>query len=76
MVRLPTELIDHVVSQLDSRTDILAFALTCRAFKCIAIPSHLEYRILRVHPSRSAVWSHLSWRPALAGRVRAVHLLD
>lgn len=75
MLVLPTELVDAVASYVDAREDLLSFALTCRAFKCIAVPRHIDYRLVRCHHRRHTVWRHLAARPDLARNVRVVEVV-
>ncbi|TFY82010.1 hypothetical protein EWM64_g2000 [Hericium alpestre] len=73
---MPAELLDEVASFLDTRSDLLSFALTCRALKQIVIPRHSEYRFVRCHYRYLDVWRHFIQRPDLARHVRTLEVVD
>ncbi|KAA1477437.1 hypothetical protein DENSPDRAFT_885103 [Dentipellis sp. KUC8613] len=73
---LPTELLCTIAFFIDSPHDLLSFALTCRTFNDIAIPRHIDYRVVRCNLRCYDVWSHLAARPDLARGVRSVEVVD
>ncbi|GJJ12813.1 hypothetical protein Clacol_007058 [Clathrus columnatus] len=66
---------DEVAYLLDSRKDILSLALTCRVFKELVIPDHLEYRYIRCDPCRRNVWMFLCDRARLAKGIRSLEFI-
>jgi len=70
------ELLDTIASFIDSRQDLLSFSLACKAFKGVIIPLHTDYRIVRCHYRRHAVWKHFAQHLHLACRVRTVVVFD
>ncbi|KAI0028089.1 hypothetical protein K488DRAFT_25437, partial [Vararia minispora EC-137] len=72
----PPEVLDSIVACIDTRCDVLAFALVCRAFYAVAIPRHSEYRALRAPYADINLWRHLTERPDLAAGLRAVNVLE
>ncbi|GJJ12788.1 hypothetical protein Clacol_007033 [Clathrus columnatus] len=65
---------DEIAYLLDLSKDLLSLALTCRTFKDLIIPDHIEYRHIRCHIRREDVWKHLESRPRLTRGVRFLHL--
>ncbi|GJJ12819.1 hypothetical protein Clacol_007064 [Clathrus columnatus] len=66
---------DEIAYLLDSTKDLLSLALTCRTFKDLIIPDHIEYRHIRCSIRRQDVWKHLESRPRLTRGVRFLELL-
>ncbi|TFY66794.1 hypothetical protein EVG20_g4298 [Dentipellis fragilis] len=73
---LPAELLCSVAFFLDTPHDLLSFALTCHTFNDIAIPRHIDYRVVRCNLRCYDVWSHLTARPDLARGIRSVEVVD
>ncbi|GJJ12782.1 hypothetical protein Clacol_007027 [Clathrus columnatus] len=67
---------DEISFLIDSPKDLLSLALTCRTFKELIIPDHLEYRIICCDFRRPDVWKFLASRPWLARRMRAIVIVD
>ncbi|KXN86708.1 hypothetical protein AN958_09699 [Leucoagaricus sp. SymC.cos] len=76
LFRLPFEILDSIIALIDSRRDILSFALASKKCCSYVIPCHVEYRILRIRHSRSNVWAHLAQRADLARTITHVHITD
>ncbi|TFK66683.1 hypothetical protein BDN72DRAFT_961577 [Pluteus cervinus] len=75
--RLPIEVIEHILSWVDRRRDLINFARASRACKALVIPRHAEYRVLRITDNADCIptWEHLASRPDLASNFRVLHLL-
>jgi hypothetical protein len=73
---LPVELLDLVALHIDTRRDVLAFGLACRAFYRIAVPHHSDYRALCAGHIDTSVWQHLYERKSLAKGIRSLHVLS
>ncbi len=76
LLHLPPEILDGILSLIDSHDHILAFALASHACAAFAIPRHTEYRILRIRHSRPELWAHLAQRTDLASLITHVHISD
>ncbi|KAF8159886.1 hypothetical protein B0H34DRAFT_655070 [Crassisporium funariophilum] len=74
--RLPDEILEEIVAELDQHKDLVAFALASRICAALVIPHHTEYRILRVRYSMPSMWAHLARRADLARNVREVHICE
>jgi len=74
--RLPDEILEEIVSELDEHRDLLAFALTSRICAATVIPYHTQYRILRVRHTLPEMWAHLARRADLARNMREVHICE
>ncbi|GJJ12814.1 hypothetical protein Clacol_007059 [Clathrus columnatus] len=66
---------DEIAYLIGSTKDLLSLALTCRIFKKLIIPDHLEYRHIRYDLCRTDVWMSLCDRPRLAKGIRSVKLV-
>ncbi|KAJ6608638.1 hypothetical protein B0H10DRAFT_521952 [Mycena sp. CBHHK59/15] len=72
---LPFDIIDPILSHVDSRRDLVSFATVSRACKELVIPRHTEYRILRLGVTvHQNVWAHLAQRSDLAWNIREVEI--
>lgn len=76
LLQLPPEILDGILSLIDSHDHILAFALSSHGCAAFAIPRHTEYRILRIRHSRPDLWAHLAQRVDLASSITQVHISD
>lgn len=76
LLRLPDELLDDILSQIDLLYDLTALALTSRSVSRLAIPRHTQYRIIRVRYPVPFIWAHLARRADLARNIREVHLCE
>ncbi|KAF8903452.1 hypothetical protein CPB84DRAFT_768658 [Gymnopilus junonius] len=76
LLRLPDEILEEIVSELDEHSDLVAFALASRVCAALVIPHHTQYRILRVRRTYPAMWAHLARRADLARNVREVHICE
>ncbi|KAF5350400.1 hypothetical protein D9758_012480 [Tetrapyrgos nigripes] len=74
--RQPTEILDHIVSNIDSKHDLLNLALTCQRLHSVVIPRHFDYRVVRAKVSSISVWNHLIVNRSLAKNVRCLEILD
>jgi hypothetical protein len=72
----PTEILDVIVSHLDSKRDLLSLGLTCRRLHTIIFPRHFDYRVIRCKVSSIRVWNHLIEHQSLARNVRRLVVLD
>ncbi|KAL4269056.1 F-box domain-containing protein [Pleurotus pulmonarius] len=73
---LPPELLEDVLSQLDSTSDLLHLALSCKAFSQLIIPHHIYTRSLDVHPRQVAILSLLTNVPLYNSRIRTIRITD
>ncbi|KAI0064261.1 hypothetical protein BV25DRAFT_299267 [Artomyces pyxidatus] len=69
---IPYDVLEHILHHIDSREDLLSFALLNTYFRDITIPRHLEYRRIQISLSNQPVWMHLAERPDLASNVRTL----
>ncbi|KAF8877831.1 hypothetical protein CPB84DRAFT_1852537 [Gymnopilus junonius] len=76
LLQQPTEILDSVLSHLDSRKDALNLGVTCKRLWEVVSPRHLEYRVVKAKPSNVAVWAHLVRYKDLARNVRRLEVLD
>jgi hypothetical protein len=74
-LRLPQELLDEIISDLEHR-DIVSLALVSRASSALVIPRHTEYRVLRTRHLLPAMWAHLARRADLTRNIREVHICE
>lgn len=74
--RQPTELLDAIVSHVDSKQDLLSLALSCKRLHAIVFPRHFEYRVIRGKVSSLRLWNHLIVNRSLARNVRVLEVLD
>jgi hypothetical protein len=72
----PTEILDAIVSHLDSKRDLLSLGLTCRRLHAIIFPRHFDFRVIRCKVSSIRVWNHLIEHQSLARNVRRLVVLD
>ncbi|THU97149.1 hypothetical protein K435DRAFT_838748 [Dendrothele bispora CBS 962.96] len=76
LTRQPTEILDYIVSHVDSKHDLLNLALTCQRMHSVVIPRHFDYRVVRAKVSSISVWNHLIVNRSLAKNVRQLEILD
>ncbi|KDR67690.1 hypothetical protein GALMADRAFT_1072918 [Galerina marginata CBS 339.88] len=76
LLRLPDEILEEIVSELDQHSDLVAFALSSRICAALVIPHHTQYRILRVRRPSPDMWAHLARRADLARNIREVHICE
>lgn len=76
LFRLPDEILEEIVSELDQHSDLVAFALASRICAALVIPHHTQYRILRVRHTLPDMWAHLARRSDLARNIREVHICE
>ncbi|GJJ12803.1 hypothetical protein Clacol_007048 [Clathrus columnatus] len=67
---------DEIPYHIDSTEDLLSLALTCRTFKKLIIPNHLEYRYIRCSLHRQDVWKFFESQRRLTRGIRFVELID
>ena len=75
-MRQPTEILDEIVSHIDSKRDLFALAISCKRMHSVIFPRHYDYRTIRCKISNIAVWGHLANNRALALNVRRLEILD
>ena len=51
----PNELLDKIVGDVESPSDVLSFACTCKRILAIAIPAHLHYRQICVNTTSEEI---------------------
>jgi hypothetical protein len=66
----------QIVFHIDSKRDLLAFALTCERMYRVIHPRHYEYRSIRAKISSISVWKHITDNKALARGVRRLEVMD
>ena len=76
LLRQPTELLDDIIFQLNSKRDLLSLALTCRRMYDVIFPRHFEYRVVRAKVSSISLWNHLIVNRSLARNVRVLEIVD
>lgn len=76
LINQPNEVLDEIAFHVDSKRDLLAFALTCERMYRVIHPRHFEYRVIRARITSLAVWQHLVDNRALARGVRQLEILD
>ncbi|KAJ7066780.1 hypothetical protein B0H15DRAFT_872452 [Mycena belliarum] len=74
-LRLPQELLDDIISDLEHR-DLVSLALVSRAAAAQVIPRHTEYRVVRTRHLLPAMWAHLARRADLTRNIREVHICE
>ncbi|KIJ33435.1 hypothetical protein M422DRAFT_183245, partial [Sphaerobolus stellatus SS14] len=67
---IPTELQEKIISMIDSPTDFLHLALTCRRVHDLVMPFHLEYREFYGDTISSSLWHCIAAQPNLARKFR------
>jgi hypothetical protein len=73
MHNLPIEIVEQIISLLNSHTDLLSLALVSRAFLSLIIPKQIEYRELCIGPKTPhVIWTHLARRADLTCNIRSV----
>lgn len=73
----PSELLEHIFSDLDTPQDLLRIALTCKAFYNLIIPTnHLRFAAISFtlvdSPAFSLFWQKLSKSRPLCSRIRQI----
>ncbi|KAJ2928194.1 hypothetical protein H1R20_g8911, partial [Candolleomyces eurysporus] len=76
LVYQPTEILDSIMSYLDSKRDLLNVALCCHHLHDVIFPRHFEYRFIRCKVSSISVWNHLLVNHSLARNVRRLEIVD
>jgi hypothetical protein len=76
LVYQPTEILDSIMSFLDSKRDLLNVALCCKHLHDVVFPRHFEYRFIRCKVSSISVWNHLLVNHSLARNVRRLEIVD
>lgn len=76
ITRQPTEILDAIVSHVDSKLDLLSLGLSCHRMYDIVFPRHFDYRVIRCKVSSISVWNHLMIHRGLAKNVRRLEILD
>lgn len=72
---VPFEVLDAVISELDSRADLLALALASSYFHSMVIPRHLHYRVVRCSITEGLhLWRAFICDKTLARNVRVLEI--
>ncbi|GJJ10988.1 hypothetical protein Clacol_005217 [Clathrus columnatus] len=66
---------DDIAFYLASTKDLLSLALTCRDFKELIIPNHLEYRYISCDLRQSDAWKFIQSRPRWSKCIQSLNLL-
>ncbi|KAJ3782931.1 hypothetical protein GGU10DRAFT_362382 [Lentinula aff. detonsa] len=72
--KLPLEILDTILSDLDEYSDLIAFALAAKGLYRIVVPRHSEYRVLRIRHRFPGLWAHLARRADLSRNLREIHI--
>ncbi|KAI0065769.1 hypothetical protein BV25DRAFT_1913210 [Artomyces pyxidatus] len=78
LLALPYDILEIILHNIDSRKDLLSFALVCTFCRDITIPRHLEYREihLTLQPEDHVIWTQLAERADLAANVHKLAVLN
>lgn len=76
LVDQPTEILDEILSHVDSRKDLLNIGLVSKRLRDVVFPRHFDYRVIRCKLSSISVWDHLITHRSLARNVRKLEILD
>jgi len=76
LVDQPTEVLEAILSHVDSRKDLLSVGLVCKRLRDVIFPRHFDYRVIRCKLSSVSLWSHLIIHKSLARNVRKLEILD
>lgn len=72
---LHDELVEVILSYIDSFFDLRSLALTSHSFASVIFPRHSEYRVISLSTwQQPEIWYHLSNRPDLARNVRILQI--
>ncbi|KAG5643365.1 hypothetical protein DXG03_001013 [Asterophora parasitica] len=71
---LPPEILNEVLGHINEPPDLLSFGLASQTCARLVIPTHVQYRVIRIRTPFPDLWAHLARRPDLAGNIREVHL--
>ncbi|KAF9789886.1 hypothetical protein BJ322DRAFT_1105756 [Thelephora terrestris] len=74
--RLPVELLDKIAFYVDSKNDVLYFALTCQWIHSAVFSAHFEYRVIKAKIGSVEVWRHIIGNSRLAHNVRRLEIVD
>ncbi|KAJ3718710.1 hypothetical protein C8R42DRAFT_609937 [Lentinula raphanica] len=72
--KLPLEILDSILSEIDDHDDLIALALSSKDLHRIVIPRHSEYRVLRIRHRFPALWAHLALRADLSRNLREIQI--
>ena len=75
LLSLPIELLQDIISDIDSPRDLLCLALTSRPLCNQIIPHHIDFRYLKCSTLRPILWTFLYENPIYASRIREVRLI-
>ncbi|KAF8513916.1 hypothetical protein BU17DRAFT_29089, partial [Hysterangium stoloniferum] len=56
LLQLPREIVELIVLNIITASDLLSLGLTCRIFSDIILPRHLKYHTVRTPTNDSSVW--------------------
>ncbi|KAF7304940.1 F-box domain-containing protein [Mycena kentingensis (nom. inval.)] len=73
---LPFDVSEHILCSIDTHRDLISLATTSSHWKERVVPSHSDYRVLRMSNRHPEVWRHLAQRPDLARTIREVTLRE
>ncbi|KAF9063952.1 hypothetical protein BDP27DRAFT_1231222 [Rhodocollybia butyracea] len=73
LLTLPLEILDTILSDLDTYSDLISLALVSKNIYHQVIPRHSEYRVLRIRHRFPGLWAHLAKRADLSRNLREIH---
>lgn len=76
LIYQPTEILDAIMSHIDSKRDLLQVGLCCKRLHDVVFPRHFDYRVVRCKVSSISVWNHLAVHRSLAANIRKLEILD
>jgi len=69
------DVLEHIVSFVDSPQDLLSLAMASKQLESLIIPYHLHLRRIRCDPVMVSLWLTLSNKPAFCQRIRYLELV-
>lgn len=72
----PFDILNLVVTFLDSPKDLLALSLTSRQFYRLTCPHHIDFRYIRCDPNRLSLWEALFKHGEISKRFRRIELYN
>jgi len=75
-IRIPLELFEAIILDVDSPGDLLSLALACRTLHTLIVPNHVDFRFIQCTPGRKKLWSFLGENPRYASRIREIKLIN
>lgn len=76
ILHCPLEILDQLALALEDPHDLLSLSLTCKTWKRIILPSHIEFRCIRCTLNELWLWKLLSQKQHLASGIRKLAILS